>query len=322
MAKYIGAIDLPELLGPLEYMLTLPGINLLDVSTARTLFDQFSSAAKARSLPIEGVTTEDRLVPGSESAPDVAVRIYRPTGRSGTLPALLWIHGGGYVIGSVEASDLYVKKLVKAVECVAVSVEYRRAPEHPFPAPLEDCYTTLKWLATHATELGVNQERIAICGKSAGGGLAAGLALLARDRGEVNIAFQLLIYAMIDDHNIVQASMTVPDTLLWNRESNLIGWRSYLGGKPGGEDVSQYAAPFRATDLTGLPPAYIAVGELDLFLHENIEYARRLLEAGVSTELHVYRGAYHGFDRFAPNTKVSQRFTTDRDHVLKRALHS
>jgi len=203
-----------------------------------------------------------------------------------------------------------------------VSVEYRLAPEHPFPAPVEDCYAVLKWLATHATELGVEQNRIAIGGASAGGGLAAGLALLARDRAEVNVAFQLLIYPMIDDRNVAQANETVPDTLLWSRENNLIGWQSYLGGEPGGEDVPAYAAAFRATDLTGLPPTYIPVGELDLFLHENIAYAQRLLQAGVPTELHVYPGAYHGFDIFAPNSDVGQRFTADRNHVLKRAFHN
>lgn len=318
----IGKVD-PELLAPLEGFLTVfgGGLNLHDIPAVRAASAQMTAALKMQLPPFEGVTSEDRQVPGPTGAPDVAVRIYQPTGRPATLPALLWVHGGGYVLGNVEGDDLYVKELVKAVECVVVSVEYRLAPEHPFPAPIEDCYAALKWLGTHAAELGVAQERIAIGGASAGGGLAAGLALLARDRAEVKVAFQLLIYPMIDDRNITQASETVPDTLLWSREHNLIGWRSYLGGEPGGKDVSPYAAAFRATDLTGLPPAYIPVGELDLFLHENVEYAQRLLEAGVATELHVYPGAYHGFDIVAPAADVGQRFTADRNHVLKRALH-
>jgi acetyl esterase/lipase len=237
------------------------------------------------------------------------------------LPALLWIHGGGYVLGNVEQDDLFAQRIALAVECVVVSVDYRLAPEHPFPAPLEDCYAALSWLAGHADELGVDPARIAIGGASAGGGLAAGLALLARDRAAVKVALQLLIYPMIDDRNVAPASAALPDTLLWTRENNLIGWRSYLGREPGGEGVSAYAAAFRATALEGLPPAYIAVGELDLFLHENIEYAQRLLRAGVATDLHVYPGAFHGFEGLAPGTDVARRLIADRDHVLKRALH-
>jgi acetyl esterase/lipase len=208
------------------------------------------------------------------------------------------------------------------VQCVVVSVEYRLAPEHPFPAPVEDCYAALKWLSTYSSELGVEKTRIAIGGASAGGGLAAGLALLARDRAEVAVTFQLLIYPMIDDRNVAPASESTPDTLVWSRENNLIGWRSYLGQEPGGEDVSPYAAASRAADLSGLPRAYIVVGELDLFLNENVEYAQRLLEAGVPTELHVYPGVYHGFEGLAADADVSQRSVAERDRVLKRALHS
>jgi acetyl esterase/lipase len=312
----------PELVAPLEGFLTAMGggVNLHDIPALRTTFAQLTAALNMELPPFEGVTSEDQQVRGAAGAPDVAVRIYQPTERPATLPALLWIHGGAYVMGGVEDDDLYVKELVKAVECVVVSVEYRLAPEHPFPAAIEDCYAALKWLATHAAELGVEQERIAIGGASAGGGLTAGLALLARDRAEVNVAFQLLICPVIDDRNITQASETVPDTLLWSRENNLMSWRYYLGAEPGGQEVSPYAAAFRANDVTGLPATYIAVGELDLFLHENIEYAQRLLEAGVSTELHVYPGAYHGFELVAPTSTVGQRFTADRNDALKHAL--
>lgn len=313
----------PELMAPIQgfLMLTGGGINLRDIPGTRATLEQMAEALKDQLPVIEGVTTEDRQAPGPEGAPDVAVRIYQPAHRPVRLPALLWIHGGGYVLGSVAGDDLLTKHFATTAECVVVSVEYRLAPEHPFPAPVEDCYAALKWLAAHADELGVDKSRIAIGGASAGGGLAAGLALLARDRAEVDVAFQLLVYPMIDDRNVAQASETVPDTLLWSRENNLIGWRSYLGREPGGDGVSPYAAASRATDLTGLPPAYIPVGELDLFLNENIEYARRLLEANVPTELHVYRGAFHGFDAFGPAADVAQRFIADRDHVLKRALH-
>jgi len=321
--KMNSRID-PELVAPLQEILNLLGgelLNLNDIPAARTMMDQMSAAMAAGAPLIEGVTIADSQVPSPEDAADVAVRIYQPTERPDTLPALLWIHGGGYVLGNVEQDNLAAKHLAKAVQCVVVSVEYRLAPEHPFPAPVEDCYAALKWLSDHSDELGVDQSRIAIGGPSAGGGLAAGLALLARDRREVEVAFQLLIYPMIDDRNIALASEAIPDTYVWSREANLIGWRSYLGREPGGADVSPYAAASRATDLSGLPRAYIAVGELDLFLNENIEYAQRLLEAGVSTELHVYPGAFHGFNAIVPGADISQRFNAGSENALKRVLY-
>lgn len=313
----------PELAAPLEAWLnaTKGGINLHDIPAARKTMDELAAAQMAKAQPIEGVSTQDRQAPGPQGAPDVFVRIYQPTDRPATLPALLWIHGGGYVLGSVERDDLLAKHLARVGQCVVASVEYRLAPEHPFPAPVEDCYAALKWLSAHSAELGVNKSRIAIGGASAGGGLAAGLALLARDRAEVEVAFQLLIYPMIDDRNIAPAGEMVSDTFVWTRENNRMGWRAYLGREPGGADVSPYAAAARATNLKGLPPAYIPVGDLDLFLDENITYTQRLLAAGVPTELHVYPGAFHGFNGFVPNATVSRRFNSDRDNALKRMLH-
>lgn len=313
----------PELAAPLDAWLnaTKGGINLHDIPAARRTMDELAAAQMAKAQPIEGVSSTDVQAPGPKGAPNVFVRIYQPVDRPATLPALLWIHGGGYVLGSVERDDLLAKHLARVGQCVVASVEYRLAPEHPFPAPVEDCYAALKWLSAHSAELGVNQSRIAIGGASAGGGLAAGLALLTRDRAEVELAFQLLIYPMIDDRNIDPASETAPDTFVWTRENNRMGWRAYLGREPGGTDVSPYAAAARATNLKGLPPAYIPVGDLDLFLDENITYAQRLLAAGVPTELHVYPGAFHGFNGFVPGAEVSRRFNTDRDNALKRMLH-
>ena len=313
----------PELAAPLAawHHATDGGINLHDIPAARRMMEELAAAQPAEARPIEGVSTEDRQAPGPEGAPDVFVRIYQPTARPDTLPALLWIHGGGYVLGSVARDDLLAKHLAKVGPCVVASVEYRLAPECPFPAPVEDCYAALTWLSAHSAELGVNTSRIAISGASAGGGLAAGLALLTRDRAEVDVAFQLLVYPMLDDRNIAPATETVPDTFVWTRENNLMGWRAYLGREPGGVDVSPYAAAARATDLHGLPPAYIAVGDLDLFVDENISYAQRLLAAGVPTELHVYPGAFHGFNGFVPGAALSRRFHADRDQALQRALH-
>lgn len=311
----------PELAAPLETFLHLTGggLNLYDIPATRRTMDELAAAQMDKVAPITGITTADRQVPGPDG--EVFVRIYQPEKRPDTLPALLWIHGGGYVLGSVERDDLLATHLAKVAQCVVVSVEYRLAPEHPFPAPVEDCYAALKWLATHTGELGVAPARIAIGGASAGGGLAAGLALLTRDRGEVELAFQLLIYPMIDDRNVAPASETLSDTFVWTRENNRMGWQAYLGREPGGADVSPYAAAARASDLTGLAPAYIPVGDLDLFLDESIEYAQRLLAAGVPTELHVYPGGYHGFNGFAPGADIAQRFNNERDEALKRILH-
>ncbi|MGI9294415.1 MAG: alpha/beta hydrolase [Pseudomonadales bacterium] len=312
----------PELESPLRDFLNAlgGGFNLNDIPAVRAMMDPMLAIAQAETPMVEGVCSEDLQASGGTGGHDVAIRIYRPVHLSGDLPALLWIHGGGYVLGGIEADDLMAKSLVASVHCMLVSVEYRLAPEHPFPIPLEDCYTALKWLSSTGEAHGVDTSRIAIGGVSAGGGLTAALALLARDRGEVPIAFQLLGCPMIDDRNIVQASEDVHDTLVWSRENNLIGWRSYLGQEPGGEHVSPYAAPFRTSDLTGLPPTYLTTGELDLFMAENVAYAKRLLQAGNPTELHVYPGVFHGFEGIAPTAAVSQRYLVERDNALKRAF--
>ncbi len=313
----------PELQGPIKMMLSqMPPMNFNDLPAARNSSNNMVATMKLQMPQIPGVVTEDKTIPGPKGAPDIAVRFYRPEKRSGLLPTLLWIHGGGYMLGSLDQEDATAKQFALAGECVIMSVDYRLAPENPFPAPVEDCYSALKWLAGHAKELGVDQARIAVGGASAGGGLASGLALLARDRAEVKLMFQLLVYPMINDCNIIPASDTVTDALFWTRGSNLMGWRSYLGCEPGGSGVSCYAAAFRATNLEGLPSVYITVGDIDLFAEEDIEYARRLVVAGVPTELHVYSGCPHAFDMLVPNSDVSKRFTADIHRALKRALHS
>jgi len=236
------------------------------------------------------------------------------------MAAYLHIHGGGYVIGSADMTAPQSKAIAAALGCFVVSVDYRLAPETAFPGAVEDCYAALKWLHGQAAALGVDPTRIAIGGESAGGGLAAALAVLARDRGEVAVCFQCLTYPMIDDRTV-----TRPDPHpfvghhLWTPTQNRFGWAALLGRDPGGDDVSPYAAAARTPDLAGLPPALIVVGALDLFLEEDIEYARRLMRAGVPTELHVYPGAYHGFD-LTPGAAVSQAMVRDRMNALDRAL--
>lgn len=317
---FIDQLD-PELRTVVNKLPTDRPLDLSQIPAARAKMKKTVTALLANLPAVEGVTSQDHFAPGSHGDPAVRVRVYRPNNQPSKLPALYWIHGGGYVMGDIEQDDRLMMQLVKRIGCVTASVDYRLAPEHPFPTPVEDCYAGLKWLFGHAGELGIEPSRIAIGGASGGGGLCAGLALMARDRKELQVAFQLLIYPMIDDRNVTPASYAITDPRMWNREANRLGWKAYLGRDGGGAEVSPYAAASRATDLTNLPPAYIPVGALDLFVDENIEYAQRLIQAGVPTELHVYPGAFHGFDLFAPSATVSKQFKADRDSALKRALH-
>lgn len=296
-------------------------LDLSNIGQARTVFEQLMEAMADQVPEIPGVTVTDHMAPGPEGAPDVMVRTYIPDGLATPAPALYWIHGGGMVLGDVSMNDADCKLIALDVGCVVASVEYRLAPEHPHPAPIEDCYAGLAWLFSNAESLGVDPGRVAVGGASAGGGLAASLALLARDRGEYDLAFQLLIYPMLDDRNTTPSSHYVTHPKVWNRDANLAGWRALLRDAAGGDTVSPYAAAARAENLSGLPPAYIPVGELDLFLDEDVAYALRLLRAGVPTELHVYPGAFHGSDALVPTSAISERWTADRNAALKRALH-
>jgi len=264
----------------------------------------------------DGVAVENRMIPGPEGAPEVRVRLYMTAGRKGNSPGILYIHGGGYILGTPEMTDAACVKMAQAVG-VVVSVDYRLAPEHPFPAPLEDCYAALVWFARQSPELGVDPERIAVAGGSAGGGLTAALSLLARDRKGPKIAFQAPLYPMIDDRNTTPSSHEFTDPRVWSRAKNLAAWEMYLGALYGG-DVPQYAAPSRASDLRGLPPTYTIVGELDLFRDETIDYVARLSQAGVPTEFHLYPGCYHGFDMFP--CEVGRRAEEELLGALKRAL--
>ncbi len=270
--------------------------------------------------PSPTLSISERFIPGAEGSPDVRVLVYLPTPMQAAVPALIWLHGGGYIMGSADAEDAMLKSIVSAVGCAAVSVDYRLAPETAYPGSVEDCYAALKWLSTHADELGIDVNRIAVGGSSAGGGLAAALALLARDRGEVSLMFQFLIAPMIDDRTCMLAEPhPYTGEFIWTREANHFGWTSYLGHEPGGSDVSPYAAAARAEKLEGLPATFINVGAIDLFVEEDVEYARRLMRAGVPTELHVYPGAYHGF-RMVADAQVTQTAQRDQLSALKRAF--
>jgi acetyl esterase/lipase len=275
----------------------------------------FSSAVEDR----DDVTLEDRQVPGPVGAPEVPIRIYRPRAESSSLRgAVFEIHGGGFLMGSIEMMDAWCQTIAGELGVVVVSVEYRLAPEDPFPAGVEDCYAALCWMADHADELQIDPARIAISGQSAGGGLAAGTVLMARDRGGPALCFQVLEIPELDDRLETPSMRQFTDTPLWNRPNAVWSWKHYLGPDHEGE-VSPYAAPARATDLAGLPPAYISTMEFDPLRDEGIVYAMRLLEAGVSVELHSFPGTFHG-SALVADADVSRRGGREVRDAIRRSL--
>lgn len=241
---------------------------------------------------------------------DVSVRVHRPAHATGPGPALLWIHGGGTVMGGAAQEDGFCRKLVNFTDVAVAAVDHRLAPEHPYPTPLEDCYAALIWLTRQPW---VDPTRIAIGGASAGGGLTAALALLARDRGEIAVALQLMTYPMLDDRT--DGAPTQTPRVMWSGRDNQIAWRWYLNGAD-----PNIAVPARRHDLSGLPPAWIGVGTLDLFHEECRAYGHRLGAAGVPTEVEIAEGAFHAFDMIVPNASVAQRFFASQCRSLRSAL--
>jgi acetyl esterase/lipase len=267
------------------------------------------------------VSLESRIIPGPLDAPALRVVVVRPRQSSPSAPAVLHLHGGGFVSGVPEMARATLASVAAELGVIVVSVDYRLAPETPFPGALDDAYAALAWLHAEADALGVDRSRIAVSGDSAGGGLAAGLALLARDRAEFALAFQHLVFPGLDDRTCLRKDLSpLVGEFIWSLASNGYAWRAWLGVPPGHPGVSPYAAPARAEDLSRLPPACVQVGALDLFLEENVEYARRLLAAGVPCELHVYPGAPHGFP-MAWRAGVTRAFERDGLAALRRALH-
>jgi len=262
----------------------------------------------------------EKTIPGPAGVP--AVRVYVVGNSPGSSkPAVLHMHGGGYVIGSATSARRDIQNLSTALDCVAVSVDYRLAPETTFPGSLEDNYAALRWMYMNAKDLGIDVKRIAIKGESAGGGHAATLAIAARDRGEFPICFQVLIYPMLDDRT--GSTREMPPYVghyLWTPASNRFGWTSLLGVRAGSAVVPPNSVPARVSNLKGLPPAFIGVGSIDLFAPEDIEYAQRLLAAGVGVELNVVPGAFHAFDGIAPDASLSRLFAQAWREALRRAF--
>jgi len=305
----------PEL-APL--LAVLPGSDdlssLQKVQESRALLESFFTSTDR-----PDVMKENRHVPGPKGAPEVAVRIYRPEGSdSEVLPCVFEIHGGGFLMGSIAMMEDWCQNVAAELGAAVVSVDYRLAPEHPFPAGLDDCYAALSWTASHADALRIDPGRIAIAGQSAGGGLAAATALLCRDRGGPSVCFQLLEIPELDDRLETPSMQQFDDTPLWSRPNAVWSWRHYLGDAHGG-DVSPYAAPSRAADLGNLPPAYVSVMEFDPLRDEGVLYALALMQAGVATELHAFPGTFHGSSLF-PQAAVSKRATAESFDALARGL--
>jgi acetyl esterase/lipase len=235
----------------------------------------------------------------------------------GPLPGLLWIHGGGYIAGTATGDDTLCRRFAETLGIVVAAVDYRLAPEHPYPTALHDCYEGLTWLASHAS---VDPTRLAIGGLSGGGGLAAALALLARERAEIPLRLQLLAYPMLDDRTATRSDLDQTNVKGWDNTSNAFGWWSYLGQAPGSPDVSPLASPGRCQDFAGLAPAWIGVGSLDLFCQESVAYAKGLEGAGVPCQLDVVKGAFHGFDLVRPKAEVSKAFRASQMTALADAL--
>ncbi|MFC3983267.1 alpha/beta hydrolase [Streptosporangium jomthongense] len=266
------------------------------------------------------VEAEERTIPGRPGAPDLAVTILRPKERVPGAPGLYNMHGGGLVMGDRHMDTPRLVDMVVEFGFVVVNVEYRLAPENPGTGPAEDCYAGLLWTADHAEELGYDPERLIVMGGSAGGNLAAAMSLMARDRKGPKLAGQLLLVPMLDDRNESVSTHQYDGIGTWDRAANLFAWKSVLGDGVGGPDVSPYAAPARATDLSGLPPAYIELGSAELFRDESVEYASRIWAAGGEAELHVWNGGFHGFEMYFPDSGLGRDALRTRDTWVRRIL--
>lgn len=311
----MSSID-PELRAAARQLVASGNLSLSDGALA-ALRQEGRAAAEPL---LTAMAVEERRVFGGPGLREVTVFVVNG-GRDGARPGILHTHGGGHVLGSARSELRYLQALARELDCIVVSVEYRLAPETPYTGSTEDTYSALLWMHGAASELGLDTARIALLGESAGGTHAALLAIAARDRGEVPVAFQALVYPMLDDRT---GSTRHPPpwigALLWDAAANRYGWRAFLGAEPGGPGVPAKGVPARIADLAGLPPAWIGVGGADLFVEEDMDYAARLTEAGVATELLLVPRAFHAFDRIAPDTHIARRFTEAKMSALRRAF--
>ncbi|WP_063796043.1 alpha/beta hydrolase [Streptacidiphilus griseoplanus] len=280
---------------------------------------KISRALRGPSPVQERVATEDRTFTVPGEGHELTVRLYRPEGLQTPAPVLVYFHGGAFVAGDLDTEHDRCLALALAADCLVVSVDYRRPPEHPFPVPGEDCLAAVRWVAAEAAELGADAARIAVGGSSAGGTLAAAVALMCRDRGGPDLVLQMLLYPALDDRLDSGSMRRYPRTSAWHTEDSLYMWQHYLGADPAHRE-SPYAVPARCTDLSGLAPAYLLVAEVDALRDEAVALAARMLEAGVSVELHLYAGTFHGFEAAVPLAQASQRALAEQGAALRRAF--
>ncbi len=314
----------PELSPALEALKGAWGdtsMNLSDLAAARQMHDAMAGHTNSAWPKTDGVESIRRVVSDDQSECDAVVYVHQPTAESpAARSALLHIHGGGYVTGCAAHAESQLRGLAKQYNCVVVSVDYRLAPEHPFPAGLFDCFTALQWLHRDASALNIDPAKIVVLGESAGGGLAAGLALYARDHSEIKIAQQILLYPMLDYRNVAPADDNNADGFVWSRKNNQFGWAAYMVSTLD-DAMLAYASPSYAENWRDLPPTYVCVGDIDLFHKESCDYVERLGAADVEAELDVYPGAYHAFQVVVPQAAVSQNCLQKLDHVLTNALN-
>ncbi|GAB2813989.1 alpha/beta hydrolase [Actinocorallia aurea] len=288
--------------------------------------DDIPGLRSARTMTVPGldltlrgaITVEEITAPGPRG--EIPLIVGRPADAEGPLPAVYYMHGGGMIAGDARGGLLDPLRWARDLGLVVVSVDYRLAPEDPHPAPVEDCYAGLAWAVENAAKLGLDPARVLVAGTSAGGGLAAAVALMARDRGGPALIGQLLMCPMLDDRNTSASGAQMDGIGVWDRTSNETGWRALLGEAKGGPDVSPYAAPARATDLSGLPPAFIDVGSAETFRDEDVAYAAAIWAAGGTAELHVWPGGFHGFDLLVPKAALSVEARAARVAWLRRLL--
>lgn len=305
----------PESRIPLEGLLqVMPGgfNSIPDIVQRRAVLSQMLAATPVPENP--NIEISNHVAPGPVG--DLAVRVYSPKNVTKPAPGLVYIHGGGMIMGGLDGEDGTCQMMADQLGAVIASVDYRKAPENPYPAAPEDCYAAASWVFENAAHLGIDAGNIGLYGQSAGGGLTIAVAMMARDRGGPKFKYMVPIYPMIDDRNESASSKLVTDVGIWDRAGSIEAWGWYLGGNP----ADQYAAPARATDVSGLPPAYIDVGELDMFRDEDIDFVKKLSEADVAVEFHLWPGAYHASEVFAPEAKLSARIWDSRIAGIKRLM--
>lgn len=314
--SFIGGVDMIDKLNKelIKGYTELPIANLDDLESIRkqTNSQQFK-------IP-DNIKITNQYIPGPMYHPNLRVRVYQPKQFKPPLPAILYIHGGGFIFGTPEMQDQLCCLYVKEINCIVFSVDYRLAPEHPFPAAIEDCYSTLLWMSKNATKLGINPTKITLLGHSAGGGLATAVSLMARDRNGPSICFLMPLYPMLDDRNITLSSKQIKDNKVWNGDFNKKAWSMYLKGI-NKNAISYYAAPARADNYNGLPPTYTFIGDLDPFRDETINFVMHLSQSGVPTEFHLYPGCFHAFERIVPDAMISKQATNAYIEVLKKVLY-